>query len=164
MILPGTRLLWALTALTGAAIGVAIFREFQPQWAVLAAALGLACLVDLLLALRVPAPLVARLVPASLALGVPVDVRLRIRNLSSTALSADVHDHHPASFECQGMPRRISLKPNEWTEIAYEARPLARGGSPCRYSRSWWNSMPSPRRRTCSTPICERRLSVASSV
>src|SRR6185369_5162805 len=29
--------------------------------------------------------------------------------------------------ECQGMPRRLSLKPREWTELAYEARPLARG-------------------------------------
>jgi uncharacterized protein (DUF58 family) len=38
-----------------------------------------------------------------------------------------VHDHYPASFECQGMPRRVSLKPREWTDLAYGARPLARG-------------------------------------
>jgi hypothetical protein len=47
-------------------------------------------------------------------------------------------------------------------EVAFQSS--ARCASPWRYSRSWWNSMPSPRRRTCSTPICERRLSVASSV
>ena len=126
-ILPGTRLLWALTALVGGAIGVAIFKEFQAQWTVLAAAFAVVCAVDPLLALRVPSPEVARQVPASLALGIPVEVRLRVRNSSGTALSADVHDHYPASFECQGMPRRIKLEPREWTEIGYQARPLARG-------------------------------------
>jgi uncharacterized protein (DUF58 family) len=127
MILPGTRLLWALTALVGAAIGIAMFEQFQAQWTVLAAAFGVICVVDLAMALRLPAPVVARQVPASLALGVPVDVRLRVRNSSGSALTADVHDHYPSSFECQGMPRRVDLKAREWTEIAYEARPLARG-------------------------------------
>src|SRR3954468_5674916 len=126
-ILPGTRLLWALTALVGAAIGVAIFKEFQPQWTVFAAAFAFVSLIDLLLAWRLPAPLVARQVPASLSLGVPVDVRLRVRNPSGSTLSAEIHDHYPSSFECHGMPRRVALKPGEWTEIAYEARPLARG-------------------------------------
>jgi uncharacterized protein (DUF58 family) len=127
VILPGTRLLWGLTALTGAAIGVAIFKEFQPQWIVLAAAFAVVCVVDLLIALRLPAPLVAREVPASLALGVPVDVRLRVRNVSAATMRADVHDHYPTSFDCRGMPRRVELKGNEWTELAYQARPLARG-------------------------------------
>ena len=127
MILPATRLLWALTALLGAAIGVAIFKEFQPQWIVLAAACAVVGVIDLLIALRLPTPLVARQVPASLSLGVPVDVRLRVRNPSGSAITADVHDHYPASFECQGMPRRVSLKPREWTDLAYGARPLARG-------------------------------------
>ena len=127
MILPATRLLWVLTALVGAAIGVAIFKDFQPQWTVLAAAFAAIGIVDLLLGLRIPAPLVARQVPASLSLGVPVDVRLRVRNPSASSLTAEVHDHYPTSFECHGMPRRVTLKPREWTEIAYEARPLARG-------------------------------------
>jgi uncharacterized protein (DUF58 family) len=127
VILPATRLLWALTALVGAAIGVAIFKEFQPQWIVLAAAFAIVAVIDLLMALRLPTPLVARQVPASLALGVPVDVRLRVRNPSGSAITADVHDHYPASFECHGMPRRVSLQPRQWTDLAYEARPLARG-------------------------------------
>ena len=127
MILPATRLLWALTALLGAAIGVAIFADFQPQWTVLAAAFAVLCVVDLLMALRLPPPLVVRQVPASLALGVPVDVRLRVRNASAGPMTADVHDHYPPSFECHGMPRRVSLAPRQWTELAYEARPLARG-------------------------------------
>jgi uncharacterized protein (DUF58 family) len=66
-------------------------------------------------------------VPASLSLGVPVEVRLRVSNPSGSALAAQVHDHYPSSFECHGMPRRIALEPREWTDIAYQARPLARG-------------------------------------
>jgi uncharacterized protein (DUF58 family) len=127
VILPATRLLWALTALVGAAIGVAIFSEFEPQWTVLAATFMALCAIDVFMALRLPALLVARQVPASLALGVSVEVRLRVRNPSARAISAVVHDHYPPSFECRGMPRRVSLKPNGWTELAYEARPLARG-------------------------------------
>jgi uncharacterized protein (DUF58 family) len=127
MILPATRLLWAITAFLGAAIGVAIFTDFEAQWLVLATAFAVLCATDLVMALRLPALLVARQVPASLALGVPVDVRLRVRNTSGSALSAEVYDHYPPSFECHGMPRRLSLKPREWTELAYEARPLARG-------------------------------------
>ena len=127
MIVPATRLLWTLAALLGAAIGVAVFPAFQPQWTVLAAALAVACVIDLLMALRLPVPLVARQVPASLALGVPVDVRLRVRNPAARPITADVHDHYPPSFECHGMPRRVSLKAREWTELGYEARPLARG-------------------------------------
>jgi uncharacterized protein (DUF58 family) len=126
-ILPATRLLWALAAFLGAAIGVAIFKEFQPQWIVLAAAFAAVCVIDVLMASRLPTPLVSRLVPASLSLGVPVEVRLRLRNPSGRPVTADVHDHYPASFECRGMPRRVSLKPREWIELAYEARPLARG-------------------------------------
>jgi len=127
MILPATRLLWAITGFLGAALGVAIFSDFEAQWLVLAAAFAVLCATDLVMAWRLPALLVARQVPASLALGVPVDVRLRVRNTSGRAISADVYDHYPPSFECQGMPRRLSLKPREWTELAYEARPLARG-------------------------------------
>jgi len=127
VILPATRLLWALTALVGAAIGVALFKEFQPQWTVLAAAFASICVVDLLLAVRLPALVVARQVPASLSLGVPVDVRLRVRNASRAALALQVYDHHPHSFESRGLPRRVALGPGQWAEVSYEARPVARG-------------------------------------
>jgi uncharacterized protein (DUF58 family) len=116
-----------VTALAALGIAASIFAEFLPQWQVLAAALVLISLADLALGLRIPAPSVARQVPASLSLGVPVEVRLRLRNPSASSLTAQVSDHHPASFECRGLPRTASLAPNQWTEIAYEARPMARG-------------------------------------
>ena len=34
---------------------------------------------------------------------------------------------HPPSFECEGLPARMTLAPGEWRELRYQARPLARG-------------------------------------
>jgi uncharacterized protein (DUF58 family) len=127
MILPSQRLLWALTTLAALGIAVSIFPDFQPQWLALLAAVGVAALIDLFIGLRVRTPEVARLLPATLALGVPIEVRMRVRNLSGAPLAAEIYDHHPQSFECQGLPRRLVLKPMEWTELGYQARPLARG-------------------------------------
>jgi uncharacterized protein (DUF58 family) len=125
--LPSTTLLWLLAALGAFAVGASVFPAFAAQWLVSAAALGIAALVDLLAALRVASPEVARLLPATLALGVPVEVRLRVRNASRTALALQVYDHHPQSFEARGLPRRVAIGPAQWAELSYEARPLARG-------------------------------------
>jgi len=127
MILPGARLLWTVATLAAAAIAVSVFPDFQPQWLVLAAALIVVSILDLVLGLRVPVPVVARQVPASLSLGVPVEVRLRLRNPSAASIRAEVYDHHPASFECRGLPRTVAMGARQWTEVAYETRPLARG-------------------------------------
>jgi len=127
MILPGARLLWTVATLAAAAIAVSVFPDFQTQWLVLAAALIVVSILDLVLGLRVPVPVVARQVPASLSLGVPVEVRLRLRNPSAASIRAEVYDHHPASFECRGLPRTVAMGARQWTEVAYETRPLARG-------------------------------------
>ncbi|HEU4921434.1 MAG TPA: hypothetical protein VFT23_00005, partial [Burkholderiales bacterium] len=39
----------------------------------------------------------------------------------------ELHDHHPSSFEAQGLPRRLALERTQWTEFAYHVRPMARG-------------------------------------
>jgi uncharacterized protein (DUF58 family) len=125
--LPARRLLWLLTAMAAAALGVAIAGAFHPQWLTLAAALVLVAGLDLLSGLRLPPPAVARRLPATLALGVRIDVALRVANLSGRRLRCELHDHHPASFEGQGLPRSLSLAPLEWTEVVYQVRPVARG-------------------------------------
>jgi uncharacterized protein (DUF58 family) len=127
MFLPSTRLLWALVALAAAGIAVSIFHEFQLQWTALAGALAVVAALDLATALRLPAPRAARRVATSLAVGVPAEVRLRIVNASGLRLRCLVHDHHPASFACAGLPREAALAGRQWAEIAYQARPLARG-------------------------------------
>ena len=127
MPLPSTTQLWTLAVLAAFGIAVSIFPAYQAQWLAAFAAAALGAAVDLVAALRLPAPEVARLLPATLALGVPVEVRLRVRNASRAALGMELYDHHPQSFECRGLPRRVRLAPAQWAELAYEARPLARG-------------------------------------
>jgi uncharacterized protein (DUF58 family) len=113
--------------MAAAAVGVAIAGAFAAQWLTLAAALVLVAGLDLLSGLRLPPPAVARRLPATLALGVRVDVALRVANLAGRRLRLELHDHHPASFEAAGLPRTLSLAPLEWTEMVYPVRPVARG-------------------------------------
>ena len=125
--LPARRLLWIVTAMMAAAIGTAITGGFHLQWLTLAAALALIAALDLLAGLRMSPPMATRRLPATLAVGVRIDVALRVANTSGLRLRCELHDHHPASFEAEGLPRRLSLAPREWTELAYQVRPVARG-------------------------------------
>jgi uncharacterized protein (DUF58 family) len=113
--------------MAAAAIGVAVAGGFAAQWLTLAAALALVAGLDLLSGLRLPPPAVARRLPATLALGVRIDVALRVANLAGRRLRLELHDRHPASFEAEGLPRTLSLAPLEWTEVLYPVRPVARG-------------------------------------
>ena len=127
MFLPATRLLWAIAVLMALGVAVSILGNLLLEWTALAAALVLIAALDLATALRLAPPGAARRVATSLALGVPVEVRLRIVNGTGLRLQAEVHDHHPPSLECEGLPRTIALAGGQWTELAYQARPVARG-------------------------------------
>ncbi|OGA58309.1 MAG: hypothetical protein A3G81_29285 [Betaproteobacteria bacterium RIFCSPLOWO2_12_FULL_65_14] len=124
--LPSTRLLWIGVILLAAALGVSLY-GYQEAWAVLAAGVLAAALLDAWWASRLPVPAVARRVPASLALGVRTEVLLRIANRAARRLRCELHDHHPASFECEGLPRALELPAEGWTEARYQIRPVARG-------------------------------------
>ena len=127
MFLPATRLLWVLVVLLGLGLAASILRNLELEWAILAGAIAVLAALDLATALRLPAPGLARRVAASLAVGVPSEVQLRVVNASGLRLRCEVHDHHPASFECEGLPRTLALGPRQWAELAYQARPVARG-------------------------------------
>jgi uncharacterized protein (DUF58 family) len=126
VILPSTRLLWIGAALFGAALGVSIF-GYRDAWAGVAAVIVLMAAYDAWAGLRLPAPAVARRVPSALALGVRTEVVLRIANLTARRLRCEVHDHHPATLEAQGLPASVALAGGGWTEIRYQVRPVARG-------------------------------------
>jgi uncharacterized protein (DUF58 family) len=134
VILPSTRFLWCLTALAALAVAVSIYPDFYNYWATLAGITAALALLDAVTALRLTTPPAARRVPGSLALGVPVDVALRLHNPSRLPLLCEVHDHHPASIESEGLPRRLALAPAQWGELRYQARPTARGEA--RFGRS----------------------------
>ena len=127
MFLPATRLLWAIAVLMALGVAVSILGNLLLEWVALAGALVLIAALDLATALRLRPPGAARRVATSLALGVPVEVRLRIVNGTGLRLKAEVHDHHPPSLECEGLPCTIALAGGQWTELAYQARPVARG-------------------------------------
>ncbi|HEX6156462.1 MAG TPA: hypothetical protein VFZ54_10590, partial [Burkholderiales bacterium] len=107
MIVPSSRLLWVVLAMAASAIAVSIFPTYQPPWLAVAGAFALLALLDLLAGLRLPAPALARQVPGSLAMGVRTEVKLRVANAAALGVRMDLHDHHPASVEAEGLPRRV---------------------------------------------------------
>ena len=127
MILPSTRLLWVLTVLAALAVAVSIYPGYYVYWAALGGVIAVLALLDAVIALRLATPPAARQVPGSLALGVPFEVALRLHNPSRLPLDCEVHDHHPASVEADGLPRRVALGAGQWGEIRYQGRAVARG-------------------------------------
>jgi uncharacterized protein (DUF58 family) len=127
VILPSTRLLWCLTVLAALAVAVSIYPDFYVYWSALAGVTAALAILDAAVAFRLATPPAARQVPGSLALGVPVEVALRVHNPSRLKLLCELHDHHPASLESQGLPRRLALAAGQWGEVRYQARPVARG-------------------------------------
>jgi uncharacterized protein (DUF58 family) len=126
-VIPAPRLLWAALVLAASAIAVSIFPDYQAPWLAAAAALLAIAALDALAGWRLPPPALVRRVPGSLALGVPSDVALRLVNGAGTAVRLDLHDQHPASFEAEGLPRRVDLARAQWSEVAYQVKPVARG-------------------------------------
>jgi uncharacterized protein (DUF58 family) len=116
-----------VAAMLALAVLAALLPGLATPWAVAAGALLLIAAADALAGLRLAPPEVARRVPASLALGVRTEVRLRAANRSAGALRLELNDLHPPSFECEGLPGRLALAAGEWGELRYQARPLARG-------------------------------------
>lgn len=92
-----------------------------------AAAFLLIALPDAFACARLPTPAVLRRVPASIAVGVRTEVVLRVANAAARALRLELHDHHPASFEPEGLPRALLLGAGQWSEVRYQVRPVARG-------------------------------------
>lgn len=127
LFLPSPRLLAWVAALAAAALAASVFPAFQLHWAAAGGVLLAVAALDAFAALRQPAPEVARRVPAALALGVPTEVVLGVVNAAGLRLRCAVYDHHPASLESQGLPRRLALEPRQWGELAYRVRPVARG-------------------------------------
>ena len=127
--IPSSRLLWAVVLLAAISIAVSIYPQFQLPWVLGAAGLVCLAMLDAFAGLRLPPPVLVRQVPGSLALGVRSEVRMRVANAAAMRVRLELHDHHPPSFEAQGLPRRLELERAQWTELAYHVRPVARGES-----------------------------------
>jgi uncharacterized protein (DUF58 family) len=126
-VIPSSRLLWAVVIFAAISIAVSVYPEFQAPWLIGAAGLALLAALDALAGRRLPSPALVRQVPGSLALGVRSEVRLRVANAAGTRVRLELHDHPPPSLEAEGLPRRVQLERSQWTEVAYQVRPVARG-------------------------------------
>src|SRR3954465_6056986 len=126
MILPAPRLLWIVAALLPAALAASIYGA-QPLWFAAGARARAAALADAVMALRLPAPGLARQVPHALALGVRTEVSLRILNRARRRIRLQIHDHPPASLWAEGLPRALVLAAGGWTELRYQVRAVTRG-------------------------------------
>ncbi len=124
-LLPAPRMLWAVLALTALAVAVSAAPGAGVPWTAVGAGFLALAALDALAGLRLQAPAVVRNVPGSLALGVRAEVRLRVA--AASRLRFALHDHHPLSFEAEGLPRSLALAPGQWTELSYQVRPVARG-------------------------------------
>jgi uncharacterized protein (DUF58 family) len=58
---------------------------------------------------------------------VRTEVVLRVLNRARRPVRLEIHDHHPASLEAEGLPRAAALAAGGWTELRYQVRPVARG-------------------------------------
>ena len=125
--IPSSRLLWAVVVLAVISIAVSVYPEFQIPWLMGAAGFVALAGLDAFAGLRLPPPVLARQVPGSLALGVRSEVRLRVANAAGMRVRLELHDQHPPSLEAEGLPRRVELERAQWTEVAYQVRPVARG-------------------------------------
>lgn len=126
MILPSPRLIALAAALVAVALAAALLGA-PLLWAAGAAGLALLAAWDAWAAARLPLPVITRRLPGAVALGVPLEVTLRIANPGGRALRGALHDHHPATLEAQGLPRTLQLPAHGWAEVRYRVRPLARG-------------------------------------
>jgi uncharacterized protein (DUF58 family) len=126
-VIPSPRLLWAVAVLAVISIAVSVYPEFQIPWLMGAAGFVALAALDAFAGLRLPPPALARQAPGSLALGVRSEVRLRVANAAAMRVRLELHDHHPPSLEAEGLPRRVELERAQWTEVAYQVRPVARG-------------------------------------
>ena len=127
MVLPSPRLLALAGLLAGAGIAAAALGSDALLWPAAGALLGLVALLDLGAASRDAHPAASRRAFGSLALGVEREFELAIANNGRRALDVVAYDHHPATFRARGLPLRVRVPAGAVAELAYVARPLARG-------------------------------------
>ncbi|MCG6875368.1 MAG: DUF58 domain-containing protein [Betaproteobacteria bacterium] len=126
-LVPATRLLWLVGLALAAALAASIDPDFLPAWTVLAVALFVVALADLVAAFRAAAPAARREVPGSLPLGVRDEISLRFANEAAHPITLDAYDHHPPGFETEGLPQRVTVPAHGWAALRYAVRPVERG-------------------------------------
>jgi uncharacterized protein (DUF58 family) len=90
----------------------------------------LAALGDALWLARLPSPLATRRLPASLALARWAEVELTLQPAGRRPLQVSVFDHVPPGLQFEGLPRALTLQPEQSTRVNYRICPQRRGPQP----------------------------------
>ena len=124
---PSGRLSVSVALLCIVALVTAFAPSLQPVWKALAGVIFGAALFDLLLSRKRPALDFRREVRHSIPVAVWSPVTIILENRGSTTVRLIVHDHHPAWFEVDLLPRLLELPGNRAARIGYKVRPTHRG-------------------------------------
>jgi len=124
---PSTRLFLLAVVLAVISLFSSIWAGLDLLWYVFALTALLVSIVDLLMAFRVPLPVIKRNLPSSLSVGVMHEIKLSVTNVGQRKLSVDVYDHVSEQVKVNGLPRRLLLDENEIAELTYQLTPLVRG-------------------------------------
>jgi uncharacterized protein (DUF58 family) len=145
--------LWSAVALGAAFWPTALLPVGLASGALLVAVLG----IDLLRARRLPPLRVSRRVSGTLPLRNWSRVAVRLECPDGVGADVELFDHHPTSGEVEGLPRRVIVRPGQWSEVGYRFRPLQRGpfsfGRTELLLRSPWRLWRVRRREGEATPI-----------
>lgn len=98
-----------------------------PAWLCAGALIAVLSLVDAVLLWREPDPQVHRELPAVIALGPDLVVKLRLLATGRRTLRMVAHDLHPGGWAVRGMPRALRLSPGHELRFDYVVTPAARG-------------------------------------
>ncbi len=112
-----------------AAIGVALSVTGLAStvwWVALAAAVAIA-LFDGAAGHFSVLPEIVRRSPSSMSLSAWVDIVLTVRNVSDRRVRLELYDHHPASFDAEGMPQALDIAGGHFADVGYRVRPARRG-------------------------------------
>ena len=127
MLIPSRRLLFLAALLTATGLAVSFVPALTNAWLAAAGLLVAVSAMDAYLALRLETPVAHRMLPGSLPLGAGHEVGIRLANGGDRALQVNVHDHHPAAAQVEGLPQTVNVPAKGWVELHYRLRPIERG-------------------------------------
>ena len=127
MLIPSRRLLFLAALLTATGLAVSFVPALTNAWLAAAGLLVAVATMDASLALRLETPVAHRMLPGSLPLGAGHEVGIRLANSGDRALQVNVHDHHPAAAQVEGLPQTVNVPAKGWVELHYRLRPIERG-------------------------------------
>lgn len=127
MLVPTRSLLIAGGTWLALALAAAVESSLLPMWAIAGAVLLLCALLDAAYAWWEAEPAASRAVHATLPLGVPATVTLKLSWNGRGKRRALALDHAPDQFERLDPPAQLRLEPGANTTLNYRLRPLLRG-------------------------------------